>query len=41
MTPDLVQLFGPRPVTALTVALIVTALWTVNRERYLAAQAGA
>ena len=41
MTQDLVQVFGPRLVTALTVALAFTALWVVNRERYLAAWAGA
>ena len=39
MTPDLVQQFGPRLVTALTVALIFMALWVVHRERYLAAWA--
>jgi len=41
MTPDLVQQFGPRLVTALTVALAFAALWVVNRERYLATWAGA
>ena len=41
MTPELVQQFGPRLVTALTVALVFAALWVVNRERYLAAWAGA
>ena len=41
MTPELVQQFGPRLVTALTVAIVFAALWVVNRERYLAAWAGA
>lgn len=41
MTPDLVQQFGPRLVTALTVSLVFLALWVVHKERYLAAWAGA
>jgi hypothetical protein len=41
MSPDLLQQFGPRFVTALTVALVFGSLWLINRERYLAVWAGA